>query len=110
MIALVKDLLTLETATLRKLLLCLHLPAQRNRHILFVAGQGLGHIGLRASYFDQILSLETRPGKIVKEKYAKERKFHHLRRKNEMPQRFAAAVFGGLSVVAPMLIMAINPS
>ena len=53
---------------------------------------------------------DEKPGQALKERYKKDRKYHRLRRRNEMPQRLTAAVFGGLSVIVPMLIMAINPS
>lgn len=33
-----------------------------------------------------------------------------MEREHGMRQRFVAAIFGGLSVIAPMLVMAIHPS
>ena len=49
-------------------------------------------------------------GEHTQDDFARGQRLIWLEYKHGMPKRFVAAIFGGLSVIAPMLVMAIHPS
>ena len=47
---------------------------------------------------------------VTKHRFERMQRLARLERKHGMQRRFVVAIFGGLSVIAPMLVMAIHPS